>query len=199
MFSSRRCRVKPPPRRRSFSCPFVPALHRPAASLPRHLPKRAELGARRRRGRGAPGAAGPPRRGAPRRTRKSLPVLRREKGSRCFISPEKLLQRHTGAQTNQSDSGNGPSPANLGAPGGRKAPVAWRAGRSCGGDADGLLPRRSAASAPLQRGQSGRTAPHPPPAAGTCRRLTPAPGAGRDLHYGRRTFAVRGRPQTGPS
>lgn len=133
------------------------------------------------------------------RTRKSLPVLRREKGSRCFISPEKLLQRHTGAQTNQSDSGNGPSPANLGAPGGRKAPVAWRAGRSCGGDADGLLPRRSAASAPLQRGQSGRTAPHPPPAAGTCRRLTPAPGAGRDLHYGRRTFAVRGRPQTGPS
>lgn len=37
LFSSRRCRAKPAPGRRSLSCPFVPALHRPAASLPASL------------------------------------------------------------------------------------------------------------------------------------------------------------------
>lgn len=65
LFSGRRCRVKPPPRRCFFSRPFVPALRRPTALPPRHLPERPEPGARRRRGRGAPGAAGPPRRGGP--------------------------------------------------------------------------------------------------------------------------------------
>lgn len=65
LFSGRRCEVKPPPRRCFFSCPFVPALRRPTASLPRHLLERPEPRARRRRGRETPGAAGSPRRGGP--------------------------------------------------------------------------------------------------------------------------------------
>ncbi|XP_040470430.1 cuticle collagen 40-like [Falco naumanni] len=164
LFPSLRCRVKPLLRRCFFSCPFVPALRRPTVRSP--APSRAN---------GARGAAPPPRErsaggsgaastGRPRRMQESFPVLRREKGSSRDISPEKLQRRRPGAPSSQSDGGSSPAPANLRAPGGGRGPRPRRAGRSSGGAADGLPPRRSATGAPLQRGQPGRTArrPHPP-------------------------------------
>ncbi|XP_053846177.1 translation initiation factor IF-2-like [Vidua macroura] len=123
------------------------------------------------------GGSGPPRRGGPHGCGKAFPSS--GKRDRDQTSPPRNSSAlHSSPRQTRATVETAPPGTSRGS--------RWREGAGWPAGWPRRRRERRRPGAPAGRGQPGRSAPHPPPAVGACRGLSPAPGAGR----GRTTAAA---------